>query len=193
MNRKFILFSVFFSLSTLFCINAEYFGPNLYGAQGPVKEIKFKTKYWFINNLLKYKFTKDGELKGNPFMKYDSQGLPSGYEIVDRDKVTISLKAIYNDKMLPDTIYNMSDISPRGLCNYVYIISYDDNNIPSECKIIFSSSEKKGIFHLTYSNYKLDKYNNWIERQALVIIESDGKQSEPESYLESRTISYYDN
>lgn len=163
----------------------EYKGAIIYDAQGPVKEIKIKTKNPLATNK-KIKFSKDGKIN-NDLMTYNQDGYPIGFGMNFGNR-SISLTIEYNDEQLPYKMIEESRITTPGIIDVENL--YDEFKCLTSRKAMVSNDKEECRLTFEYSCFIYDEHGNWISRH---VVQTTLKDSDSEvlEYEESRNITYY--
>ncbi|MDE7380669.1 MAG: hypothetical protein K2N03_00895 [Muribaculaceae bacterium] len=180
-----LILSLLVSFAT-FCNEPKFKYTTLYDLDGPVKEVKIKSKNPIVITNAKVKFMKNGARK-NSLMSYNNEGYPVGYQFVPYSWIeTVTIE--YNDSNRPSKI-TQTEYS-RDSRNVTEItFEYDGKRI-SEMTV--TTPEVKRICR--YNGEVRDNYGNWTSRNVEMEIISlkESQPYRPITFVETRDIKYYD-
>ncbi|MBD5356616.1 MAG: hypothetical protein HDR88_06385 [Bacteroides sp.] len=184
--KKYIIamISLLFSL----CSYAqEYKAAVLYEAQGPVKEIRTKSENKLTRK--KLKFMRNGQQK-TEIMTLDDNGYPIGFGM--------NLGSIFNQLSVTyDSLQNISKIffesNIVGNKQRIEVTNFYEGKRLSSRKVHLIYPKKSGYIISEFSDEKYDDYGNWIERTVHDKgISEDGEPGKEKTYIETRTIKYWE-
>lgn len=164
----------------------EYKTALVYEAHGPIKEIRTKSDNPFAKG--KLKFLPNGQEK-TEIMTFDDNGYPIGYGMNVGDmstKLNIRYDSLSNIKSM------LFETNIIGNKQKIEVINFYDGNRLVSRNIHLTSPKKEGTIQSEFSNERYDEYGNWIERTVNEKgIDGNGEVGKEKTYIETRTIKYY--
>ncbi|MDE7380668.1 MAG: hypothetical protein K2N03_00890 [Muribaculaceae bacterium] len=158
----------------------------LYNLQGPVKDVKIKTKTPVVKDFSSFTLLECGA-KRISAMSYDETGRPVGFQISDSDEIE-KYDVIYGaDNHTKEII--ISTIDRNDNVEQTVIMPVYDKNRLQELTI----DSPGNVTRCTYSREIYDDYGNWIKRSVRMETTDKKNTSTPvvSSFEESRKIKYY--
>lgn len=158
----------------------------LYNLQGPVKDVKIKTKTPVVKDFSSFTLLECGA-KRISAMSYDETGRPTGCQISDSDEI-VKCEVIYGADNHPQKII-ISTIEENDNVNQTVLMPVYDKDRLQELTV---DSPGK-ITRCTYSREISDAYGNWIKRSVRMETTDKKNVSTPvvSTFEESRKIKYY--
>lgn len=168
----------------------EYKEGLFYDLTGPVKEVQVNTESDFA--VKKVVFLEDGRCTLS-IMTFKEDGMPFGWS-VNNDGSIFSCSIDYDDQNRISSTTTIDTMADPYQETRFYTYSEDGtNNIISDMTVLFTTANTNTATNFEYSDYKFDKYGNWISREVNQTVypmdaPTDFKTS---NYVETREITYY--